>query len=57
MKLSLILVLAFISFSLIAQAPNPPAGVPIDGGLSLVLAGGIGLGAKKLYDKYKDREN
>ncbi len=57
MKISLIIFFIFLSSSLMAQAPNPPAGVPIDGGLSLVLAGGIGLGAKKLYDKYKDREN
>lgn len=27
--------------------------VPIDGGLSLLLAAGVGYGAKKVYDKQK----
>jgi len=32
--------------------PGDPA-CPIDGGLSLLIAAGIGLGAKKAYDKKK----
>ena len=31
----------------------PPQCVPIDGGLSLLLAAGIGIGAKKAYDRKK----
>lgn len=36
-----------------AQPPVPgdPGATPIDGGLSLLVAAGIGYGAKKLYDK------
>jgi|GEM_PF-1630008 len=35
-----------------AQPPPPsnPAAVPIDGGLSILLAAGAGLGLKKIYD-------
>ncbi|HLW08474.1 MAG TPA: hypothetical protein VKY45_13030 [Marinilabiliaceae bacterium] len=39
--------------------PNPgggqghPAGVPIDGGLSLLLAAGVAYGGKKVYDMNK----
>lgn len=38
-----------------AQPPPPanPAAVPIDGGLSLLLAAGAGLGIKKAYDARK----
>ncbi len=38
---------------------NPDANVPIDGGLSLVLAAGVGYGAKKIrdYNKKKREEN
>lgn len=38
-----------------AQPPPPsnPAAVPIDGGLSLLLAAGAGLGAKKAWDVRK----
>ncbi len=31
----------------------PPPCVPIDGGISLLIAAGIGLGAKKAYDTRK----
>ena len=34
---------------------NPDANVPIDGGLSLVLAAGVGYGAKKIRDYKKKR--
>lgn len=49
-----------LGFSLIASflhaqgGPNPP-GVPIDGGLSILLAAGLGYGAKKMYDSQKDK--
>lgn len=37
----------------LAQPPPPPvnpAAVPIDGGLSFLLAAGLGLGAKKAWE-------
>jgi hypothetical protein len=42
-----------ISQVALAQPPPPPlnpTSVPIDGGLSLLLAAGAGLGAKKAWD-------
>lgn len=33
--------------------PGSPESCPIDGGLSLLIAAGIGIGAKKAYDKRK----
>lgn len=63
---SLLKVLFMLSFIFIAEkalsmAPPPPppppaAGgpqVPIDGGVSLLIAAGVGYGAKKYYDKQK----
>ncbi len=41
--------LCFVSF---AQPPGPPA-TPIDGGLGLLLAGGVAYGLKKLKDARK----
>ncbi|RYF89349.1 MAG: hypothetical protein EOO00_10075 [Chitinophagaceae bacterium] len=39
------------------EPPDPCSGpddvCPIDGGLSLLIAAGIGLGAKKAYDRKK----
>ena len=35
--------------------PCPPRCVPIDGGLSLLIAAGIGIGAKKAYDRRRRR--
>lgn len=35
------------------QNPPNPGGVPIDGGLSFLLAAGVGYGAKKVYDARK----
>lgn len=31
-------------------------GVPIDGGITILLAAGLGLGAKKIYDRKKKKE-
>jgi len=31
-------------------------GVPIDGGITILLVAGIGLGAKKIYDRKKKKE-
>jgi len=33
--------------------PNDPVDAPIDGGLSLLLAAGVGYGVKKAYAKRK----
>ena len=63
--ISIILLLVLIIPSLLmAQGPPPPDDpndvlVPIDGGLSLLLAAGVGYGAKKLIqhrDKYYEEE-
>ena len=35
---------------------NPDANVPIDGGLSLVLAAGVGYGAKKIREHNKKKK-
>ena len=48
-KISLTVVLISISTALLAVPPGPPA-TPIDGGLSLLLAGGAAYGVKKLRD-------
>lgn len=43
-----------------AQPPDPgggqgdPPGIPIDGGLSILLAAGAAYGGKKIYDMSKD---
>ena len=35
-------------------APKPPSNsVPLDGGMAILLAAGLGLGAKKIYEKRK----
>lgn len=43
--------------SLLAQMPGDPGTdpdeIPIDGGLSLLIAAGVAYGAKKAYDKRK----
>lgn len=38
------------------QAAGPGGGAPIDGGLSLLLAAGIGYGAKKMYQNRKQKK-
>jgi hypothetical protein len=45
------------AFALAAPPPAPPSPVPIDGGLSLLVAGCVGYGAKKIYDKKKKDQN
>jgi hypothetical protein len=56
-----LMALCFVPFDSIAQVvdpgcnPDDPA-CPIDGGLSLLIAAGIGLGAKKAYDRKKQKE-
>jgi hypothetical protein len=36
--------------------PPPPSPVPIDGGLSLVIAGCVGYGMKKINDNRKAKQ-
>jgi len=54
-KIILNLTLLFMSFAAFAQAPPPPPATPIDGGLSLLLAGGAAYGLKKLNDSRKEK--
>ena len=35
--------------------PPPVGAVPVDGGLALILAAGVGYGAKKAYDYRKNK--
>lgn len=57
--MSLLLVFAL---EMKAQPPGPgggqgdPPGIPIDGGLSILLAAGAAYGGKKIYDMSKDEE-
>lgn len=37
---------------LLAQ-PTPPGSAPVDGGLSLLIAGGVGYGVKKIRQRKK----
>mgnify|MGYP003433852596 FL=1 len=53
--LSIVCFLMYVP-SLLAQEPDNPGGdpdIPIDGGLSLLIAAGVAYGAKKAYDKRK----
>jgi hypothetical protein len=61
---AMVSLLYLVPLDSIAQDPGCPADcpgnpdclpecVPIDGGLSLLIAAGIGLGAKKAYDRKK----
>lgn len=50
--LPLIVVIVMFALPLLAQKSNP--NVPIDGGLSLLLAAGAGYGIKKIYKKKKE---
>ena len=51
--LLLILVIPSMVFAQGDPCTSPDIECPIDGGLSLLIAAGIGLGAKKAYDRRK----
>lgn len=58
----LVVSIIFIAEKVWSMAPPPPpppaAGgpnVPIDGGIGLLIAAGVGYGAKKYYDKKKNK--
>lgn len=63
-KLIMVAVMCLPTVLLFAQGdpggdpdPNPPNGdVPFDGGVTLLIAAGIGYAAKKAYDKRKRKE-
>jgi hypothetical protein len=60
-RVLVVLMLSFSALTLKAQPcdpgdPDNPAPCPIDGGVSLLIAAGIGLGAKKAYDQKKKAE-
>lgn len=52
---SLLILMLIFSLPVLAQDGfgDPPPDVPVDGGLSLLIAGGIGYGMKKLREKRK----
>ena len=54
----ILLIVCFIIpvFPLMAQPTTPPS-APIDGGLSLLIAGGVGYGVKKIREKRKTKIN
>ena len=51
--LILFILLVFVSSDIMAQGPGvvPPAETPIDGGLGILLALGVGYAVKKIRDK------
>ncbi len=55
MSLILFFAITFISVAVFAQPvpPSPAASVPVDGGLSLLIAAGAAFGAKKIYETRK----
>lgn len=68
-SLRLILSVLFLLFAdqlLFSAPPPPPAGtpacwpppcIPIDGGVSFLVAAGVAYGAKKLHDSRKKKSN
>ena len=54
---SLSMLLSLPSLALAQGAPTDPSDVPIDGGLSLLLAAGLAYGGKKAYDARKKQKN
>jgi hypothetical protein len=62
MKNNILLAAGFLFFtgvsSLLVATPVPPNAqiIPVDGGLSLLVAACVGIGAKKLYDYRKTKK-
>jgi len=52
-KLFTVAILLFVVTVVFAQPGNPSNPVPIDGGISLLIAAGAAFGAKKIYDARK----
>lgn len=60
LKGAVIILLACSPYLSQAQGPEDPGGdpdaVPIDGGISLLIAAGVGYGAKKLHEAKKKKK-
>ncbi len=58
--LVMVFALSILSVGVFAQDPGTPTGedpdAPIDGGLSLLVAAGVGYGAKKIHAKKKKQQ-
>jgi len=59
--LVMVFALSIISVGVFAQDPGLPGDsndpdAPIDGGLSLLVAAGVGYGAKKIHEKRKKQQ-
>lgn len=57
-SLIILVIMLAIPVLVLAQEPPDPGGdpdVPIDGGLSLLIAGGVAYGAKKVRDARKKK--
>ena len=48
------LILSLLVIAAFAQPGNPTNPVPLDGGISLLIAAGAAFGAKKIYDARKN---
>ena len=60
LKVLVVCIIFFLPLASFAQVDPPPGGelgdpdaVPIDGGLSLLLAAGVGYGIKKVHERKK----
>jgi hypothetical protein len=53
LAIAALLIMSQVAMAQPPPPPSSPAAVPIDGGLSLLLAAGAGLGAKKAWDARK----
>jgi len=47
----LLTIIFFIPVLPLLAQPSPPQNAPIDGGLSLLIAGGVGYGVKRVREK------
>jgi len=52
---SFIFIPLFITTALGQPPPPPPQDIPIDGGLSLLIAAGVAFGAKKIHSAQKEK--
>jgi hypothetical protein len=56
LTVSLVLLGSFVSVLLATPVPPGPQIIPVDGGLSLLIAACAGVGVKKLYDIRKSKK-